>query len=480
MSHLLILLLSIFGITFAMDSSVPRIRLMIDSVRGPVVDAVERYTLPQDPVMVVTRPGRRHYDRTYTAIPRGMLQIGGIVLYRTGEKRSIRRVAEEVIPCTDYYGLGECAGAIREANGLEGDFIEAGATVLIPGSRPVLSPRLSESRTRRIFPACGLYFTGSSAGAGDFLARIPKFKHFGINTVVFDAKDITGIVNYRSALPLVQQHDLHEKRSIHNIGRLLRALRENRIHSVARIAVFQDHLLAKRDPSLTIRSAKNGGVWNAGSKEVWLDPTNRRVQQYVMDMTMELLELGVEEIQYDYIRFPTSGNLRDARFAYDFGRTDNKGVITGFLKRAHREVAARNALLSIDIFGVVAWGKECDIRSTGQDIALVAKHCDVISPMLYPSHFNDDFDGFSNPGDNPYHFIYEGCRKVMLLSGGRVVVRPWLQAFRWRVSNYNAGYIEQQVKASLDSGAKGYLFWNASNDYKTVYRALGNGRGHDH
>ncbi|HQL83231.1 MAG TPA: putative glycoside hydrolase, partial [Spirochaetota bacterium] len=147
-------------------------------------------------------------------------------------------------------------------------------------------------------------------------------------------------------------------------------------------------------------------------------------------------------------------------------------AITRFLERAHRSIRARNARLSIDIFGVVAWGKAVDISSTGQRIELLARHCDIISPMLYPSHFNDDFDGYARPGDNPYYFIYEGCRKVLALAGRNALVRPWLQAFRWRVSNYNGQYIMTQVKATNDSGAKGYLFWNASNDYDTVLGAL--------
>jgi hypothetical protein len=147
-------------------------------------------------------------------------------------------------------------------------------------------------------------------------------------------------------------------------------------------------------------------------------------------------------------------------------------AITHFLKRAHAVIAKRNARLSIDIFGVVAWGKSVDIDSTGQRIELLARHCDVISPMLYPSHFNDDFDGYAKPGDNPYYFIYSGCQKVIGLAGKTAVVRPWLQAFRWRVSHYNRQYILTQIKATNDSGAKGYLFWNASNDYNTVLHAL--------
>jgi hypothetical protein len=146
-------------------------------------------------------------------------------------------------------------------------------------------------------------------------------------------------------------------------------------------------------------------------------------------------------------------------------------VITHFLKRAYESISKTGAFVSIDIFGVVAWGKYADINSTGQNISLLAEHCDVISPMLYPSHFNDNFDGFKNPGDRPYHFIYEGCKKVRKLAGDKVIIRPWLQAFAWRVSNFNAVYINEQIRASNDSGAHGYLMWNASNRYNEVYKS---------
>jgi hypothetical protein len=94
--------------------------------------------------------------------------------------------------------------------------------------------------------------------------------------------------------------------------------------------------------------------------------------------------------------------------------------------------------------------------------------------MLYPSHFEDGFDGFASPGDEPYHFIFEGCKKTKLLAGDRPV-RPWLQAFGWRVtpSKYNEDYIIKQIAGCRDSGASGYLFWNASNSYDLIYRAMG-------
>ena len=195
------------------------------------------------------------------------------------------------------------------------------------------------------------------------------------------------------------------------------------------------------------------------------------MQDYNLQLAIELAEKGVDEIQFDYIRFPTAGDFRDAQFAYSSGVKPNETYIEQYLERAYKEISARNVNFSIDVFGIVAWGHEGDIKKTGQRIELLAKYCDVISPMLYPSHFNDNFDGYAKPGDAPYYFINTGCRKFQE-QAGKTPIRPWLQAFGWRVSNYNQAYISEQIRASNDAAACGYLFWNAGNNYDIVLKAL--------
>ena len=197
------------------------------------------------------------------------------------------------------------------------------------------------------------------------------------------------------------------------------------------------------------------------------------VQEYNISLACELADSGVDEVQFDYIRFPTVGDQNDAAYTWSEGRADRTMAVASFLKNAHQRLRSKNCFLSIDIFGVVAWGKNVDIEKTGQKIDLLAANCDVISPMLYPSHFNDQFDGFAKPGDHPHHFIMNGCLRVRELAGkNKVIVRPWLQAFGWRVSKYNASYITEQVRGSVDGGGYGYLFWNASNKYDEVIQGL--------
>jgi hypothetical protein len=102
----------------------------------------------------------------------------------------------------------------------------------------------------------------------------------------------------------------------------------------------------------------------------------------------------------------------------------------------------------------------------------MAKYCDVLSPMIYPSHFFG-MDGVARPGDAPAHFIGESMDRFELITkGSGVVIRPWLQAFRWRTRTYSSDYIKVQVLTAKNKGGIGFLFWNAANDYSKPYIAM--------
>jgi hypothetical protein len=147
-------------------------------------------------------------------------------------------------------------------------------------------------------------------------------------------------------------------------------------------------------------------------------------------------------------------------------------VITAFLKKAYAELHPTGVLLSLDVFGVMAWQRPVDLSHTGQDIVGMAKYCDVLSPMIYPSHFFG-MDNIAHPGDAPEHFIGESMQRFELITkGSGVVIRPWLQAFHWRTKTYSPEYIKVQVATAKEKGGIGFLFWNAANDYSKPYAAM--------
>ena len=432
--------------------------LIIDTTKKPSFTVI-------DP-----REDRPHISM-YKNLPPTMSYAAGMLLYSAAGDTDTKKIADETVRYTRFYKAPHLEKALCEYNAIQRGKVAAGSVIYIPHPLPSIMPDMRNRAKSPLIFTRGLYYTGPSAGSDKILKQMENYDKAGINTVVFDAKDVTGYVNYNSSVPDVLELKTSSHRSIEDIDKLIRELKSRNIYVIARIACFRDQLLAKAQPEWAIHSKRTGGLWNENTGEIWCDPTNIRLQDYNLQMAIELADKGVDEIQFDYIRFPTSGELSDARFAWSEGVTTNEKCIERFLSRAYKEISSRNVNLSIDVFGIVAWGHEKDIEKTGQRITLLSKWCDVISPMLYPSHFSDNFDGYAKPGDNPYYFINEGCKKFMAQSG-KAAIRPWLQAFGWRVSNYSPDYIREQVRASNDAAAKGYLFWNAGNNYDYVFKAL--------
>lgn len=407
----------------------------------------------------------------YQDIPENFEYIAPFLFFRAPGKVRVEELAYYAIRFTPEHSVKAFRKKLMAANNLEETTIPADTNLVIPGSLPPLEARNAALEERKVPFIRGIYITGHRAGSESFRKMLPRLKEVGINAVVFDAKDIPGILSYYSATPTARKYNTHARRSIDNIHQLIREMEKEGIYSIVRIAVFRDHLLARSNPELAITSRSTGRLFNAAG-EIWCDPTNREVQDYNIGLAKELAKAGADEIQFDYIRFPTGGNLADAVYNYDFGKKSRQDTIAHFLSRARKAVRKEDAFLSIDIFGIVAWGKEIDMWKTGQQIEKLASNCDVISPMLYPSHFNDNFEGHPRPGDAPYYFIKRGTKLVRSRAGESSLIRPWLQAFGWRVSRYDEDYIRKQIKACRDSGAHGYLFWNAKNDYRVVFRAM--------
>lgn len=448
-------------------------QLKIDTIHSSVIKFTNKFK--DDEFSLVYPDEAKSMVGTFSNLDDSFNHAGYFLFFTAEQDISLKKLTDYSLKYTKYYKTSNLKRAIIKYNSLESNTstIKKGTTLYIPDSLPTLITDI-RNKTKPSLPFVrGLYFTGYAAGQNNFFNKIKSFKKSGINAVVFDVKDIPGIVSYESRVKEVIKYNTHKNHSIDDIEKMIRTLKNENIYVIARIACFRDDLMIKKNPSLSIQSRSTGGVWNLGKGEIWLDPTNKEAQDYNIKLAVELAEYGVDEIQFDYIRFPTVGDVSDRIYKYSFGKMKTEEAIEHFLKRASEAIHQHKSNVSIDIFGVVAWGAEIDIRKTGQQINRLSKYCDVISPMLYPSHFNDGFDGFSKPGDEPYYFIAAGNKKVRSLSGkNKILIRPWLQAFGWRVSNYNEDYIIKQVKASKDTVKGGYLFWNAKNEYETVLKAL--------
>lgn len=402
----------------------------------------------------------------------------GSEVYTAQRGESIPSVARKYLKRTKYLTSSELAEAIRAANdNRQGVFLKSGEQIIIPGilESPIVEKTVPVARD---FEVRAIYLTGVMAGSDHGERIIRHWKEVGGNAVVFDIKDSDGIVNiaFDNTLATGQRH------YIPDLPKLVHFLHSENMHAIARIAIFRDEHLVTTHPELAVKSHSTGQPWRENGKLVWTDPSNPRVQDYDIALAKFVAQSGVDEVQFDYVRFPAEGDQKDAEFSYQAEHADHptdhptkmqrSEVIANFLDRAYAQIHPTGVLLSLDVFGVMAWQRPVDLAHTGQDIVAMAKHCDVLSPMIYPSHFFG-MDGIAHPGDAPEHFIGESMDRFELITkGSGVVIRPWLQAFAWRTKTYSPEYVEVQIEVAKQKGGVGFLFWNANNDYSKPYTAM--------
>jgi hypothetical protein len=450
----------------------------------------------------------------------------GTEIYTAKRGEAIPTIARHYLGKTSYLTSSELASAIRAVNHKSdtSNFLKANENIVIPG---ILSAPVSEKTIPipKDFEVRAIYLTGIMAGSDHGLRIIRHWREVGGNAVVFDIKDSDGSVTIPFEHPLLGEHKIY----LHDVPKFVHFLHQENMHAIARIAIFRDERLVVAHPELAVQSRMNKQAWRENGKLVWTDPSQPKVQDYNIALAKYVAQLGADEIQFDYVRFPAEGDQKDAAFVYQDGQqpepaqpetqaavsTDStcaipvpkhhkkkgsaeatdapqvqKGpcpvvaakpaprgpqrtdVITAFLKKAYAEIHPTGALFSLDVFGVMAWQRPVDLAHTGQDIVGMAHYCDVLSPMIYPSHFFG-MDNIAHPGDEPAHFIGESMDRFELITkGSGVVIRPWLQAFHWRTKTYSPEYIKVQVETAKEKGGIGFLFWNAANDYSKPYEAM--------
>ncbi len=324
------------------------------------------------------------------------------------------------------------------------------------------------------FPAArGVYINAHAAGGMRGAKLVDELVEAGGNAVVFDVKDRLGRLSYASSVPLAQDIGASAEAPIRAPAALVASWQEKEIYVVARLTCFHDVLLAEKRPEFAPLSRSGKGLWAEKEQPNWVDPALPQVQQYLIDLALEVAALGVDEIQLDYVRFPTEGNLADAVFSFDPQELPKDAVITEFVRRMRAALQPVGVRLSADIFGITAWGRRADVKTIGQSVDDLLPHLDVVSPMLYPSHFEDGFNRIPSPVDHPYYFLYQGCERLRARAAVHgVEVRPWVQAFDYRVARFDASYITEQLHGAEEGGARGWLLWNPGSRYEVGLQAI--------
>ena len=309
----------------------------------------------------------------------------------------------------------------------------------------------------------GIYATGWMAGSTKWLPRMVQFiDDTDINALVIDVKDDTGTLSYSSEVPLAREIGASEKK-IADPNRLMDTLRRHQIFPIARIVVFKDPFLAKKRPDWAVKDI-DGGLWRDRKGLNWVDPNNKAVWDYVIDIAKEAIGLGFQEIQFDYVRFTSDGDLKRCVYPYGTGEL-KQNVIRDFLQYARAKLAPYNIPVAADIFGLTTSTE--DDMGIGQQFEKIASSVDIVSPMVYPSHYANGTFGFRIPDLHPYEVVLRGvsdAKKRLDKAGNTTQLRPWLQDFSLG-NHYGRAEIQAQIKAVEDAGIKEWIFWNPSCRY---------------
>ena len=316
-----------------------------------------------------------------------------------------------------------------------------------------------------------IYVSSWVAGTPSIRSRLIKLiENTELNAVVIDVKDNTGVLSWDGR--------------IKDLDSLIEELHAKNIYVIARISAFQDPSFVKRHPELAVKNINTGEVWKDHKGIPWIDTGSRAMWEYLSQIGKEAYKRGFDELNYDYIRFPTDGNLKSMQFPIsgERGIYDKRGIVRDFYKYLHNEFSPLGIPISGDLFGIIATNKN-ETKALGQDLGDALLYFDYVALMVYPSHFYAGTAGYQNPAAHPYEIIEYSTRGAVAIavetssstrnaSGTPQVasstliakLRPWYQDF-----DMGAVYTKEMVRAQINAGYKfnvnSWMLWDPANKY---------------
>ena len=363
--------------------------------------------------------------------------------------------------------------ALRNKNYLATASVSSGLSSISNIPDNVIVPPQKLSNPPQIVKA--VYVTAYSAGSKKYLNYLESiFQNTEINAVVVDIKGSNGYVSYASGVEDVAKYGLYNS-AIKNIDLLVNFLHSKNIYVIGRIACFEDPIYSKARPELAIYNKietvdlTKPVLWQDNNGLSWLDPASKDVWNYDISLAHDALSHGFDEINFDYIRFPSDGKAETIGYPVYDGKTAKAEVIKEFFSYMRQQLAGEK--ISADLFGQTTVNK--DDMGIGQIIENAFENFDYVSPMVYPSHYANNFIGFLNPADHPYEVVKYSMgsalakEKAYLPQVNLAKFRPWLQDFNMG-ADYTSAMVQDEIRATEDSlGADyaGFMLWNPSNIY---------------
>lgn len=317
----------------------------------------------------------------------------------------------------------------------------------------------------------GIYVTGPIAGSERMNDLILLADETEINTIVIDVKNDNGEITWKMETDSVKEME-NGVAYIKDINTLMTTLKEHNIYTIARIVCFKDPVFAQEHLDSALRKPDGTPVTDAYGL-AWVNPYDKTVWNYLVEIAEAASEAGFDEIQFDYVRFPIGKDADAADYKVDMSAYSKEQAISDFLSYACEKLHEKNIVVAADVFGTVI-DSQTDIERVGQNYAGLGEILDVLSPMVYPSHYGKGVFGFDVPDAHPYDTVYEALLLSQKVLGENTeeacaIVRPWLQAFTatWVDGHitYEGKQIREQIQAVYDAGYDEWILWNASCRY---------------
>ncbi len=326
-----------------------------------------------------------------------------------------------------------------------------------------------------------IYMTACVAGTPSFRDELIEIAETTeINSIVIDIKDFSGGISFDTDNPLLNDF-VSDRCGAGDMRELVERLHNAGIYVIGRITVFQDPLYAVAHPDVAVQKESDRTIWDDYKGVHFIDPGAQDFWKYIVELSKESHKLGFDELNYDYIRYPSDGPMKDIYFPVSYKRADGqkKEVLRDFFEYLYEEINIKEGITtSADLFGMTT--TNTDDLNIGQYLEYALSYFDYVAPMVYPSHYPKGFNGWNNPNDHIYDVVHYSMSSAFnrALAFQKATstpsdiaerisplqLRTWIQDFDYG-GDYGATEIRAQFKASYDAGVPSWMIWSPSNKY---------------
>lgn len=337
-----------------------------------------------------------------------------------------------------------------------------------------------------------IYMSSCVAGTPSFRDDLVEIvRETEINSIIIDIKDFTGTISFPPTRELLRSAWEAAPCGTSGMKDFVASLHSEGIYVIGRITVFQDPLYTKAHPEQAVQKASDRSTWKDYKGLAFVDVGAKEYWDYIVELSHESYELGFDELNYDYVRFPSDGPMNNIYYPISEHRIvadpDNGKVevLRDFFEYLDKELRPdpsvdikKRLVTSADLFGMTTTNN--DDLNIGQKLEYALPYFDFIAPMVYPSHYPKNFNGYGNPNHYPHEVVEfamtGGVEKVTsLLSSSttpqsikdrvhKLQLRPWLQDFDYG-GDYGPEEVRTQIEATYDSGLTSWMLWAPSNRY---------------